>query len=134
MMEEDLPQKTKQAPALVTNLEHIAITLLYHFEQSIFPLPIVLAEGIGIVAEKMIEIAKVERKSMMRDVPLEHALVDTANVMESILKELIVPVAEVLCWVKELKDEQANENAHSVCESIRFPFILVIDFGYDCLV
>jgi type III secretion protein U len=110
MIEEDPPQKTKQASALVTNPEHIAIALLYDFERPVFPLPIVLAKGIGIVAEKMIEVAKEEGIPIMRNVPLAHALMDTAGVMEYIPKELIAPIAEVLRWVKEMRDEQARKN------------------------
>ncbi|MDR1303381.1 MAG: type III secretion system export apparatus subunit SctU [Puniceicoccales bacterium] len=110
MMEEDPPQKTKQASALVTNPEHVAIALLYDPECS-FLLPIVIAKGIGIVAERMIKIAEEEGIPIMRNVPLAHALLDTAGVMEYIPKELLAPVAEVLRWVKEVKDAQARENA-----------------------
>ncbi|MDR1434939.1 MAG: type III secretion system export apparatus subunit SctU [Puniceicoccales bacterium] len=108
MIEEDPPQKTKQASAVVTNPEHIAIALLYDFEHSVFPLPLVIAKGVGIIAEKMIEVAKEEGIPVMRNVPLAHALLDTAGVMEYIPKELIAPVAEVLRWVKEIKDDEAH--------------------------
>jgi type III secretion protein U len=111
MMEEDPPQKTKQASALVTNPEHIAIALLYDFERPVFPLPIVIAKGSGIVAERMIKVAEEEGIPIMRNIPLAHALLDTAGVMEYIPKELIAPIAEVLRWVKEVKDAQARENA-----------------------
>ncbi|MDR3317622.1 MAG: type III secretion system export apparatus subunit SctU [Puniceicoccales bacterium] len=111
MIEEDPPQRTKQASALVTNPEHIAIALLYDFERAIFPLPLVIAKGVGIIAERMIEVAQKEGIPIMRNVPLAHALMDTAGVMEYIPKELIAPVAEVLRWVKDIKDEQARENA-----------------------
>jgi type III secretion protein U len=114
MMEEDPAQRTKQSSALVTNPEHIAIALLYDFDRPVFPLPIVLAKGVGILAEKMIEVAKAEGIPIMRNVPLAHALMDTSGVMEYIPKELIAPVAEVLRWVKELKDEQARENMPSI--------------------
>jgi type III secretion protein U len=114
MMEEDPPQRTKQASALVTNPEHIAIALLYDFERPIFPLPLVIAKGIGIVAERMIEVAIKEGIPIMRNVPLAHALLDTADVMEYIPTELMAPVAEVLRWVKDFKDEQACENADLV--------------------
>ncbi|MDR2200805.1 MAG: type III secretion system export apparatus subunit SctU [Puniceicoccales bacterium] len=112
MIEEDPPQRTKQASALVTNPEHIAIALLYDFERAIFPLPLVIAKGVGIVAEKMIEVAKEEGIPIMRNVPLAHALLDTAGVMEYIPKELIVPVAEVLRWVKEVREEREMEHAN----------------------
>lgn len=106
MMSEDVPQRTKNASVLVTNPEHMAIALLYDFEKPIFPLPIVLAKGKGELAEKMVKIANDEGIPVMRNVPLAHALMDTANVLEFIPKELLVPVAEVLRWVKSLKFQQ----------------------------
>jgi type III secretion protein U len=111
MMEEDPAQRTKQASALVTNPEHIAIALLYDFERPVFPLPLVIAKGVGVIAERMIEVAKKEGIPIMRNVPLAHALLDTAGVMEYIPKELMAPVAEVLRWVKDMRDKQAQENA-----------------------
>jgi type III secretion protein U len=108
MIEEDPPQQTKQASAVVTNPEHIAIALLYDFEHYIFPLPLVIAKGVGAIAEKMIEVAKEEGIPVMRNVPLAHALLDTAGVMEYIPKELIAPVAEVLRWVREIKEDSAH--------------------------
>jgi type III secretion protein U len=111
MMEEDPSQRTKQASAVVTNPEHIAIALLYDFDRPVFPLPLVIAKGVGIVAEQMIAVAEKEGIPIMRNVPLAHALLDTAGVMEYIPKELMAPVAEVLRWVKDMKDERARENA-----------------------
>ncbi|MDR2813025.1 MAG: type III secretion system export apparatus subunit SctU [Puniceicoccales bacterium] len=108
MMEEDPPQRTKQASALVTNPEHIAIALLYDFERPIFPLPLVIAKGVGVIAEQMIAVAEKEGIPIMRNVPLAHALLDTAGVMEYIPRELMAPVAEVLRWVKDMKEEQVQ--------------------------
>lgn len=109
MIEEDAPQRTQKASVLVTNPEHMAIALLYDFDHPIFPLPLVLAKGVGKIAEDMIKIAKEEGIPIMRNVPLAHALMDTASVLEFIPKELIVPVAEVLRWVKSVKDEQSRD-------------------------
>lgn len=106
MMEEDPPQRTKHASALVTNPEHVAVALLYNFEQPIFLLPIVLAKGVGRVAEEMIKVAKEEGVPIVRNVPLAHALLDTSQVMRYIPRELILPVAEVLRWVKEVRSPQ----------------------------
>jgi type III secretory pathway component EscU len=82
MMEEDSPPKTKQASALVKNPEYRAIALLYDFQRQVFSLLIFLAKGIGIVAEKMTEVAKAESICIMRNVALGHALVDLEGVME----------------------------------------------------
>lgn len=104
MMEEEPQKRTKQASALVTNPEHVAIALLYDFERPVYLLPLVIAKGVGRVAEEMIKVAKEEGIPIMRNVPLAHALLDTAGVMEYIPRDLIIPVAEVLRWVKEVKD------------------------------
>jgi type III secretion protein U len=109
MMEEEPAQRTKQSSAVVTNPEHMAVALLYNFDEPIFPLPIVLAKGIGVVAEKMIEVAKAEGIPVIRNVPLAHALMDTSQLMRYIPKELIAPVAEVLRYVKDLRDKKHIE-------------------------
>ena len=103
MMEEEPQKRTKQASALITNPGHVAVALLYDFDRPTFLLPIVLAKGVGRVAEEMIAIAKEEGIPIMRNVPLAHALLDTAGVMEYIPRDLIVPVAEVLRWVKDVR-------------------------------
>ncbi|MDR2735929.1 MAG: type III secretion system export apparatus subunit SctU [Puniceicoccales bacterium] len=108
MMEEDPPQRTKKASVLVTNPEHMAVALLYDIDRPVFPLPLVLAKGVGKVAEKMIEIARENNVPIMRNVPLAHALMDTAEILEFIPGALIGPVAEVLRWVKNMKDEHAQ--------------------------
>jgi flagellar biosynthesis protein FlhB len=61
----------------------------------------------------MIEVVKEEGIQFMSNIPLVHALLDMADVMEYILHEyilheLIASVAEVLCWVKEIKGEQMH--------------------------
>jgi flagellar biosynthesis protein FlhB len=71
--------------------------LLYDFERPVFPLLLVIANGVRIIVDKMIEIAKEERICVMINVPLMHPLLDMGDVMEYILHELIVSVAEVLC-------------------------------------
>lgn len=106
MLEEDPPQRTKSSSALVTNPEHMAIALLYDFENQIYPLPVVIAKGKGKMAERMIEVAKENNIPIIQNVPLAHALMDTANVMEYIPRELLVPVAEVLRFVRAKKAEE----------------------------
>jgi type III secretion protein U len=108
MMEEDPPQRTKKSSVVVTNPEHLAVALLYDMDQPVFPLPLVLAKGIGKVAERMIGIARENNIPIMRNVPLAHALMDTAEILEFIPSELIAPVAEVLRWVKNMKEEHAQ--------------------------
>lgn len=98
-------QKTKQSSVLVTNPEHIAIALYYNVKSKGIALPVVLAKGKGHVAEEMIEIAKREGIPIMRNVPLAHSLMDSSEIMQYIPTELIEPVAEVLRWVYEMKEQ-----------------------------
>ncbi|MDR1595612.1 MAG: type III secretion system export apparatus subunit SctU [Puniceicoccales bacterium] len=105
MVEQDAPRKTKQASALVTNPEHIAVAIYYDFKNQGTSLPIILASGQGAIAEEMIRVARENGIPIMRNVPLAHALLDVGEVMTFIPTELIEPVAEVLRWVYEMKEQ-----------------------------
>jgi type III secretion protein U len=101
-------QKTKQSSVLVTNPEHMAVAVYYNPKSSGIVLPVVLAKGKGHVAEEMIEVAKREGIPIMRNIPLAHSLMDSAEIMQYIPTELIEPVAEVLRWVYEMKEEYGD--------------------------
>lgn len=103
------PQKTKNASALVTNPDHIAIALYYEIENKGVQLPIVLAKGKDLVATLMIEEARKNKIPIMRNVPLAHSLYDMAEVMKYIPTELIDPVATVLRWVYDIREKQKEE-------------------------
>ncbi|MDR1413780.1 MAG: type III secretion system export apparatus subunit SctU [Puniceicoccales bacterium] len=105
MVEQDAPRKTKQSSALVTNPEHIAVAIYYDFKAKGTSLPIILASGHGAVAEEMIRVARENNIPIMRNVPLAHSLMDVGEVMTFIPTELIEPVAEVLRWVYEMKEQ-----------------------------
>lgn len=111
------PQKTKQSSVLITNPEHIAIAVYYNVKSKGIALPVVLAKGKGSVAEEMIEVAKREGIPIMRNVPLAHSLMDSAEIMHYIPIELIEPVAEVLRWVYDMK-EQHEQGMGLVGESL----------------
>lgn len=100
------PQKTKSSSVLVTNPEHIAIAIYYDMKSKGVALPIVLAKGKGHVADEMIEVAKREGIPIMRNVPLAHSLMDSAELMQYIPTELIEPVAEVMRWVYEIHEQR----------------------------
>jgi type III secretion protein U len=101
-------QKTKQSNVLVTNPEHLAVAIYYNPKSKGIVLPVVLAKGKGHVAEEMIEMAKREGIPIMRNVSLAHSLMDSAEIMQYIPTELIEPVAEVLRWVYEMKEEHGD--------------------------
>ncbi|MDR1401864.1 MAG: type III secretion system export apparatus subunit SctU [Puniceicoccales bacterium] len=105
MAEQDAPHKTKHSSALITNPEHIAVAIYYDFKAQGTSLPIILASGQGPVAEEMIRVARENNIPIMRNVPLAHSLMDVGEVMTFIPTELIDPVAEVLRWVHEMKEQ-----------------------------
>ncbi|MDR2377321.1 MAG: type III secretion system export apparatus subunit SctU [Puniceicoccales bacterium] len=108
MIEQDPPQRTKGASVVVTNPAHIAIALLYEPEKQLCPFPLILAKGIGLVAERMIAVAREEGIPIMRHVPLAHALMDMSTVLDYIPRELMEPVAEVLRWVYISRERHAQ--------------------------
>lgn len=105
MIEQDAPRRTKSASALITNPEHIAVAIYYDMKNKGASLPVILASGHGAIAEEMIRVARENNIPIMRNVPLAHALMDVGEVMTFIPTELIEPVAEVLRWVYEMKEQ-----------------------------
>ncbi len=90
----------RNAKVLVTNPTHFAVALDYEKERT--PLPVILAKGQGVLAQRMIEVAKEEGIPIMRNVPLARSLFEQGTEQSYIPQELIGPVAEVLRWVQSL--------------------------------
>jgi type III secretion protein U len=105
MIDQDAPRRTKQSSVVITNPEHIAVAVYYNMKSKGTSLPIILATGQGSVAEEMIRVARENNIPIMRNVPLAHSLMDVGEVMTFIPTELIEPVAEVLRWVYEMKEQ-----------------------------
>lgn len=97
-------QKTKRASALIVNPTHYAIAIYYN--ELITPLPIVLAKGIDYQAQLMKKVARDYDIPMMENIPLAHALYDLADEGRYIPRELIEPVAKVIRWVREQKEQE----------------------------
>jgi type III secretion protein U len=102
MMNEGPAQRTKRSSALITNPTHLAVAILY--EEELTVLPVILAMGEGVLAAEMIAIARNEGIPIMRNVPLAHALMDSASIMEYVPSQLLEAVAEVLRWVADLQE------------------------------
>ena len=97
----DSTANVRKATVLVTNPTHKAIAIYY--KQGETKLPIVTAKGEGYLAQRMIEVAKEEGVPIMQNVPLAHELFDNAQLEHYIPSELIEPIAEILRWVQQLK-------------------------------
>jgi type III secretion protein U len=100
----DQAQATRKASVVVTNPTHYAIALYY--EPGKTKLPTVVAKGEGSFALRMMEIAKESNVPIMRNVDLAQALYKDVQVDQYIPADLIEPIAEVLRWVRELKEDQ----------------------------
>ena len=98
---------TKKANVVVTNPTHLAIGIRYDVEEA--PLPRIVVAGAGRNAKIIRETALAEGIPIMENVPLAHALWEKGRVEEFIPEDLLEPVAEVLKWVKKLKDAQKEE-------------------------
>jgi type III secretion protein U len=99
-------EKSRTASVLVTNPTHLAIAL--HYDKDETPLPVVLAMGEGALAERMIAAAREAGVPVLQNIPLAHALFDTAHVDQYIPSDLIEPVAQVLRLVRDLAQGRSN--------------------------
>lgn len=99
-------QRTKKSSVLVTNPTHYAVALYYDGVTAL--LPFVTAKGSGALALSMIEAAKEAQVPIMQNPPLARTLYDYADLDMYIPSDLIEPVAEVLRWVHNLKENEAT--------------------------
>ena len=101
MIAQNSLDNVRKAKVLVTNPTHYAVALDYEKDRT--PLPLILAKGEGVLARRMMEVAKQEGIPIMRNVPLARALYRDGTENAYIPKDLIGPVAEVLRWVQSLE-------------------------------
>lgn len=104
MLTEGAVNSSRKASVLVTNPTHLAIAIYY--EKDVTPLPVVLAKGEGALATRMIVAARESGVPILQNIPLAHALMNTALLDQYIPSELIEPVAEVLRLVQGLNRDQ----------------------------
>lgn len=93
----------RKAKVLVTNPTHYAVALDYEKDKT--PLPVILAKGEGLLAQRMIKVAEEEGIPIMRNVPLARSLYAEGTENAYIPADLIKPVAEVLKWVQSLENK-----------------------------
>lgn len=93
-------QEVPKADVIITNPTHLAIALMYHKGMVA---PQVLAKGQDLVAQRIKEIARENRITIVENKPLARALYDTVDIGGSVPHELYQAVAEVLAYVYRLK-------------------------------
>lgn len=102
LLQSGMVEKTRKATVVVTNPTHIAVAIYYDEDET--PLPMVLAKGAGLVAKRIVDVAREEGIPVMQNVPLARALNERAPLDQYIPSELIDPVAEVLRVVRRVID------------------------------
>ncbi|MDR3054896.1 MAG: type III secretion system export apparatus subunit SctU [Zoogloeaceae bacterium] len=101
MISQSALDNVRRAKVLVTNPTHYAVALDY--EEGRTPLPVILAKGEGLLAQRMIAVAKQEGIPIMQQAPLARALYQDGTENAYIPQDLLGPVAEVLRWLKTLQ-------------------------------
>ncbi len=97
-----------EASVVITNPTHLAVALKYDEDKD--DAPRVIAKGIGTVAKSMIETAKRNNVHVMRNVPLARDL-QWLDINEEIPERLYDAVAEVLTFINELNQKQAESQS-----------------------
>jgi len=101
----DAAQKTASATAVVTNPINLAVALYY--KQGETKLPIVHAKGEGVMAHLMRNIANEAGIPVFENIPLAQALFHDVPTGDYIPSSLIEPVAEILRWARQLKENNS---------------------------
>ena len=95
-----VPDDVKRSSVIVTNPTHYAVGLMYNEGDT--ALPVVTVKGEGILAKRIIELAKQEGIPIMQNVPLARDLMSQVEQYNYIPGNLLEPVAEVLRVIRDL--------------------------------
>ena len=104
-------QEVPKADVIITNPTHLAVALMY--KQGMVA-PLVIAKGQDLVADRIKQIAKEHKITIVENKPLARALYAAAEVGDMVPNELYQAVAEVLAYVYRLKNrvpKQAQRSA-----------------------
>lgn len=101
-------QEVPKADVIVTNPTHLAVALMY---QAGMVAPLVVAKGQDLVAERIKNIARENRVTIVENKPLARALYESVEIGGSVPHELYQAVAELLAYVYKLKNKKINRAA-----------------------
>lgn len=93
--------KVPEADVIITNPTHYAVALRY--DQSRMAAPVVVAKGMGAVAEKIKALGREHRVPLLEAPPLARALHAHVDLDQEIPAPLYTAVAEVLAWAFSIK-------------------------------
>lgn len=100
MVDSQQVHKVKEADVIVTNPTHIAVALKYTADK--MAAPIVLAKGMGVIAERIRHMAAEHGIPIVEKKPLARALYRDVKVGHPVPVELYEAVAEILAYVFRL--------------------------------
>ena len=103
-------QEVPKADVIITNPTHLAIALMY--KQGMVA-PLIVAKGQDLVAEKIKQIARDHKITIVENKPLARALYTAAEVGDVVPQELYQAVAEVLAYVYKLKNRVPQQTRQS---------------------
>ncbi len=101
------PMSARRARAIITNPIHLAVAIEYDEEKE--PAPKILTMGQGIVADKIIQYGQEGGAPIMRNVILAQTLFQKGKIGDYIPEETYEAMAEILQWIKRLKEEEGGE-------------------------
>jgi flagellar biosynthetic protein FlhB len=94
-------QDVPRASVVITNPTHLAVAL--HYERGVTSAPRVVAKGAGIVAQRIVELARNHAVPVVERKPLARALFKGVQVGQTIPAALYYAAAEVLAYVYRLR-------------------------------
>lgn len=103
MLQEGAINGARSSSVLITNPVHLAMAIRYRPDQD--PLPVLLAKGEGALARLMVKAAREAGVPVLENVPLAWELMRRGRVSQYIPQDLLVPVAEVLRVIRELRPD-----------------------------
>lgn len=94
-------QELPKADVVITNPTHLAVAIQYDKEK--YDAPVVLAKGADYLAEKIKDVARLNKIEIVENKPLARMLYHNVDIGEQIPPELYQMVAEVLAYVYGLQ-------------------------------
>lgn len=93
-----------KADVIVTNPTHYAVALKY--EEGQMAAPQIVAKGMGLLAERIMELGREHAVPVLQAPPLARALYRHAEVGDTVPERLYTAVAEVLAYVYQLRNPE----------------------------
>ena len=101
ILDDSMLNSVRKASVIVKNPSHYAVALLYDEDKT--PLPIVIGKGEGAIAHEILKIAEQENIPVYENVDLAQGLFHDIELGHYITSDFIMPVAEALRYIAQIK-------------------------------